>query len=144
MRFRIKINHMIMPHLGTYRKTKIFVSVYFIILAIMNLVGPITNIRRFLLDLVVFLLCCIPIILNKRIVYLIFGILSFVLFGYLILAVVSDHLKHVYGERRVSNPYEYFIFGYLLTVSSTVFAYLFIYIGVNVKNIETLPKFDRR
>ena len=101
---------------------------YFVVLSAVSFFATWINVG---FDWFAFALFCIATavaLVNKKDVYLVVGWVSVLFCGYLVLALVSDHVDYAQGM-QYKDPWLYFGFGYLFVGASLVFSSLLIYAG---------------
>ena len=109
-------------------------SIYFLILGLANVIGTaIYSDNLGWKDFVILALFATPLLVNKKIYYLIFGAVSVLLWGSLLYAVFNRHVEFVRGVREYTNPYmssgAAFTVGYLFMFLSIFFSLCLLYAG---------------
>lgn len=114
---------------------KLWGSIYFIVLGLANLIGTAIYSELGWKDFLILALFCTPLLVNKKIYYLLFGGASVLLWGSLIYAVFVRHREVVRGVREYSNPDMSLAassgLGYLFTFVSLFFALCVLYAGMS-------------
>ncbi len=110
--------------------------IYFIVLGLTNVIGTaIYSNNLGWRDFLILALFCTPLLINKKIYYLLFGGVSVLLWGSLIFAVFSRHRDVVRGVTDYTNPDMSLAaaatVGYLFTFVSLFFALCVLYAGMS-------------
>ncbi len=108
-------------------RPKFLGSAYFILLALVNLGGTLWNGHIGILDIIFLFLALLPVLINKKGSYLLFGWLHLSLWLYLLLAIGLSHTKD--NTSQSANSIFPYIVGYTLTVCSLFFSGLLIKAG---------------
>ncbi len=117
-------------------------SIYFIVLGLANVIGTaIYSDNLGWKDFLVLALFCTPLLINKKIYYLLFGGISVLLWGSLIFGVFSRHRDIVRGVSDYTNPdlslATAATIGYLFTFVSLFFALCVLYAGMSDSEPES-------
>lgn len=111
-------------------------SIYFIVLGLANVIGTaLYSDNLGWKDFMILALFCTPLLINKKVYYLLFGGASVLLWVSLIYAVFVRHREVVRGVREYSNPDMSLAassgLGYLFTLASLFFALCVLYAGMS-------------
>lgn len=110
----------------TLKQIKLLAGIYFIGLTIINLLLTWINVGINYFDFAIFVLAVFPFILNKRRIFLLFGILSSLASLYLTFACISLSMK--VGNNTSDTE---FFMGFLLCFMSLTFSLALVYVGLH-------------
>lgn len=119
------------------RIAKLAGSIYFIILGIAILIATGLN-KLSYREFIVFALFCMPLIVNKKIFYLLFGGATSIVSIYALYFVFNTNTLYVRGQYDYTNthfsPAEAFTIGYIFTAISACFSLMLLYVGTRGEN----------
>jgi hypothetical protein len=115
------------------KKAKLAGSVYFILLGLMNIINTTSGGRLHWKDAAILVLFCTPLLVNKKIYYLLFGGAAAALWLYGLYSVFNSHTLYIRGASEYNDPHISpalaFTVGYLFTAVSAFFSLLLVYAG---------------
>lgn len=113
-------------------KAKLFGSLFFVLLATFNLFMNVAHNVFSGFDLGLLLLTCLPLLLNRRLVYLIFGGLAAFLTIYIGFAFTVENVNTL-NANKIGPAWGYVV-GYSLISLSLFSAVLLVYAGISISD----------
>jgi hypothetical protein len=128
------------------KRLKLSGSVYFIALGLINIIATAYNGHLSWKDFLLLVLLCTPLLVNKKIYYLLFGGLATVFWIFMLYTVFQTHTLYVREVNDYTNPHftpaQAFSLGYLITTVSACFSFMLLWVGTRPtpeQHIEEKP-----
>ncbi len=107
----------------------LFPAAWFMALGAMNFIFTLIGHHFNWIDLIVFICFSIPLFIKKPGIYQTFGLIYFMLWVFLLIALTSDLVKYLDSNKHSARAATYFGFGYAFIGFCIVCACLLMYIG---------------
>jgi hypothetical protein len=115
------------------KRLKLAGSVYFIVLGLINIIATAYYAHLSWKDLLLLAMLCTPLLVNKKIYYLLFGGLATVFWIFMLYTVFQTHTLYVREVNDYTNPHftpaQAFSLGYLATAVSACFSFMLLWVG---------------
>jgi len=111
------------------RKPKLIGSLYFIMLALVNLACTLLYGKLSWLDVVLLAVTCLPLLINKKMFYFFYGLLNCLVWLIIGILVFSNHMEAI--RLQMHMPAKFIFAGYGLTVVGLFASLLLVYAGIN-------------